>query len=229
MKTWSKWGEMLPADKSVIGAIARKSGTAARIFIAGEINAGRLSQDDRDLLFASNDIFVDAGNEPLFELTRDATIRMYRFDADVVWGMLPKALVTSMVKKEAARYGAEGVPMFGKDFYRNLTQFLRDRYGLQVPDPANCGFSDFYQSVYLSAVFLFNKSGYMGVPLCRHFALTETELFLEDLRLRPLTEGELDLLVDVRERYKGIECLTNKEIDFLMGLFPTPAPLEGIR
>jgi hypothetical protein len=223
MKVWSKWGELTSKDIDAIGAIARKSEGAARIFITGEMNTDRLMGTEEDLLFTTNDMLVDGGGEPLFEFTRDATVRMTSFDPEPVWEALPAKLAEALWDNEAARYGVEKLSRSGSDFYHNLVRFLRIQHGaLQVRVPKQKGFAPFYQAVYFASLFLLEKHGYMGIPAAKHFALRETEAFLGDPEpeYRALTVEETDRLGILRERYSGVGRLTNKEIDFLVGLFP---------
>jgi hypothetical protein len=230
MYTWSKRGELTPKDIDVIGAIARQSEPAARIFITGEINGGRVSEEDERLLFASNNALVDLGGDPLFELTRDVTIRMCRFNPPAVRDALPKGLVDALVARESERYGFEGLPFGEAGFHYELIKALRARYGdLKVRVTQRRGFEAFYQSMYFAALYLFGKPGYMGVPVSRHFALEETDNFFDDAGagFRPLTREETDVLRVIRERAGHTRLLTNREIDYLAGLFPQLDWIDG--
>jgi hypothetical protein len=75
---WTKRGEMLSADKSVIRALVDKNRAAARIFVTGEVAEGYIGEAATRLLLNINDVYYGnrAGCEPLFINTRNGNVRM---------------------------------------------------------------------------------------------------------------------------------------------------------
>jgi hypothetical protein len=226
MRIWTKWGdELSQLDKDVIGAIARKSRAAAQIFVTGELWAGRLGELDDSLLFASNDMLCDKGGEPLFELTKQGTIHMTRFDSREVWSLWKDRdvdMLQELINKEASRFGVENLDVGEWDFYRCLVEHLDGPHGvLRMPIPHAPDLEAYYQAMYLAALLLFGKDGYMAVPVSRHFALPETgEYISKHVRYRFLTVPESDRCLELLGQYQDKRFLTNKELDFLADLFP---------
>jgi hypothetical protein len=219
MREWTKRGEITPQDQDVIEAILRKNRKAGQILVVGEINTGRLEKAEEDILFASNDMLT----EPLFVLTNAGTIQMARFEAKKVWPLADDALIEELVGNEAERFGLrDQLELVEFDFCRSVIQYIKIQYGeMQTPATKEKDLGAFYQTMYLSALFLLDKPGYMTVPVSRHFALQETADYFCNRKMwfRSLTSGESDALFALREKYGVFDGLSNKELQFLVRLY----------
>jgi hypothetical protein len=214
MNIWTKRGaELNRQDKDVIGSIARKSAAAAQIFMTGELYGKRIIDEEEGLLMAANDM-VD---EPLFVRTKADTIQMSRFDPAVVWKLIHPDAVERMLNRESARFGIENMNFDTWDFCYSLVQHFKVQYGeLQIPVTKERNLAAFYQTMYLSALFIFEKPGYMTVPASQYFALPETEEYFKSLTFRPLRTEEVDQMLELQKQHGDVEGLTNKELRFLL-------------
>jgi hypothetical protein len=217
MKAWTeRGGELTREDKDVIGSIGRKSEGASQIFLIGEIFGQRLTGEEEGLLMAANDLL----GEPLFIRTKENTVSMVRFSPREVWPLLNPDLVERMVEREAARFGIEGLSLDDWDFCYALVKHIKIQCGeLQTPTTLKRDHNSFYQIMYLSALVMFEKPGFMGVPVYRHFALPEAEEFARTAMSRPLETAETDELIELQEKYGKYAGLSNRELRFLLGLY----------
>jgi hypothetical protein len=218
MNQWTKRGEVTAADQEVITAVLRREPKTAQIFVTGEVDRERLGQSAEDVLAASNEMT----GEPLFVLTKVQTVRMPRFDTKKVWPCLDDNLLDEVIGNEAKRLNVPDLKIDDWDFCLSFVKFVREEYGmLQTPVTKVRNFEHFYQTMYLSALLLLDKCGYMTVPVCQHFAIKETEEFFKsmDTRLRPLTQVEINELHVLRDTCGGLDGLTNRELRFLTGLY----------
>ena len=106
-KVWTKRGEMLEADKAVIRGLADENPVAARIFVTGEASEDYLGEAATRLLVNVNDVYYKnkAATAPLFVQTRQDTVRMTRFDPDVVWRCFSPDTLVKLVEAETDRLG----------------------------------------------------------------------------------------------------------------------------
>jgi hypothetical protein len=85
------------------------------------------------------------------------------------------------------------------------------------------GLDVFYNIMYLSALLLYGKPGYMAVPVSQHFALSENADFIRAVRFRPLTKAEQKKIAELREKHKVVQGLSNPELNFLLNLYDADA------
>jgi hypothetical protein len=79
--------------------------------------------------------------------------------------------------------------------------------------------SVFYNIMYLASLMLLGKPGYMAVEVARHFALPEAAAFMERVHYRALTSAEEKQVLELREAYQDIECLTSTELAVMYQLY----------
>jgi hypothetical protein len=221
---WTKRGEMISADKPVIQGLVDKNRVASRIFVTGEVAEGYIGDAATRLLLNINDAYYKdkAGHEPLFINTRNGTVRMTRFDPEVVWRCFHPDILVGLVQDEIARLGVDMDPwkMDYFDFYQNMVAAIKAAHGEAVAVvKREDSIDDFYQGVYLSCLLLFGKPGYMDVPVAEHFAQKEAVDFLRGAGIFKLNETERQRLEGLREEYGNIQALTNPEMHFVVDLF----------
>jgi hypothetical protein len=219
MKIWTKRGSVLTQkDKDVIGSIARKSEEAAQIFMTGEIYGKRLTSEEEGLLMAANEMT----RGPLFVRTKVGTVRMRRFDPAVVWKLIDPDVVERLFEREGARFGLTGLRLDEWDFCYSVIQYIKIQFGdFHIPLAADRSLEAFYQAMYLSALILFEKPGYMAVPVSQHFALPETEEAFKTMHHRALKVEEVDRLLELQKQFGEVDGLTNGELRFLLDLYDT--------
>ena len=215
-RNWTKRGTITNEDKVLIKAIAKENPAASRIFITGELHEDQLGDIATPFLYASNDAVPD----PLFVQTKDLTVQMARFDPKEVWQCLSSKEFGELLNKEEDRLGLARncVIMDEYDFYASMIASLQKEHGrVSVPITEKKDLTSFYNVMYFGCLWLYEKPGYMAVPVSRHFALKETVLFMKhDFLFRVLTPKELGELTKVREQYKNVEGITNTELNTLM-------------
>jgi hypothetical protein len=223
-KAWTARGVMLEADKAVIQAMVEQNRVASRIFVTGEVAESYIGEDAVRLLVNANDIYYGngAGCEPLFVETKQDTVRMRRFDPAVVWRCFHPDILLELVAEEASRLGVDMDPraLDHMDFYESMIDTLKARFGdagLFVPGLSTM--EGFYQSVYLSCLLLFDKPGYMDVPVAEHFAQIPSEAYLQGAEMYQLNDAAREKLAGLRKAYGDIEALTNQEVAFIVDLY----------
>jgi hypothetical protein len=223
-KAWTARGEMISADKAVIQGLADKNRVAARIFVTGEVAEDYIGDAAMRLLVNVNDVYYgnNAGCEPLFINTRNSTVRMTRFDPEIVWRSFHPDILVGLVQDEIARLGVDMDPwkMDYFDFYQNMVAAMKDTHGEAVAVvKKGTGIDDFYHGIYLSCLLLFGKSGYMDVPVAEHFAPKDAADFLRGAGIFQLNELERKKLEGLRKDYGNIRSLTNPEMRFVVDLY----------
>jgi hypothetical protein len=223
IKAWTARGVMIEVDKAVIQAMVEKNRAAARIFVTGEVAEGYIGDAATRLLINANDIFYGntAGCEPLFVNTRNDTVRMTRFDPELVWRCFHPDILTGLVQDEINRLGVAMDPwkMDYFDFYQNMVAAMKALRGEStVVLMKGDGIDGYYHSIYLSCLLLFGKPGYMDVPVAEHFAQQEAVDFLRGAEIFQLGDDEQKKLEGLRKEYGGIQALTNPEMHFIAGL-----------
>jgi hypothetical protein len=233
-RVWTARGVVTEADKHAILSIAGMNRVASRIFLTGEVHEGYLGEAAAILLDATNDVidgatkgFEGAGvkiEEPLFIRTRQETIQMARFEPETVWRVIGMDLLQQIQAEEEKRLGVE-VQLDEFDFYQSLTLTFKAGHGEHIfPVAEKYGSPDvFYNIMYLSALLLYGKPGYMAVPVSQHFALPENAGFIRAVKFRPLTKAEQKKMVELREKHKVVQGLTNPELNFLLSLYDADA------
>jgi hypothetical protein len=221
---WTKRGEMISSDKSVIQGLVEKNRVAARIFVTGEVDEDYIGEAAARFLISANDIYYKnkAGCEPLFINTRGSTVRMARFDPRFVWRCFHPDILVGLVQDEIDRLGVDMDPwkMDYFDFYQNMAAAIKAVYGEDVIlIKARSNIDDFYYGVYLACLLLFGKPGYMDVPVAEHFAQKEAAVFLRTAVFLQLEEDEKKKLEVLRRDYGGIKMLTNPEMNFVVDLY----------
>jgi hypothetical protein len=222
-KSWTTRGVITEADKLVINGIVENNLAAARIFVTEEVSEKYIGEAATRLLCNINDTLYEngAGQEPLFQQTKERTIRMNRFDPAVVWRLIPRdVFFENLAVAESARLGFEWIPLDAFDFYESLTLHVKNEHPDSFPAVGKKpGIDTLYQAVYLGSLLLFNKPGYMAVPPEQHFAQEETEGFLHGLMFKELSKTQLKKLSALREQYGALQGLTNPELHFLVDLY----------
>jgi hypothetical protein len=223
MRIWTGRGTMLESDKKIVKEIAGLSREGVRVFVTGEAREEYLGCEAADMLWRMNDRTKEHGEnpEPLFIRTREGTVRMARFNPEEVWRCFHPDKLVAAVEEESARLGREPVKIDEFDFYRSFvlelireTNFQASTVIVGKDDGVGC-----YQAVYMGALLLFNKPGYMDVPVEKHFCLKATEEFVKNMRFRALNRFEEEEYQEVLEAGKNADALTNSEITFLLKLY----------
>ncbi|MCL2792420.1 MAG: hypothetical protein FWD87_04945 [Spirochaetaceae bacterium] len=226
MKDWTTRGEMTAVDLEVIGAAVKKDPSIGRIMITGEVHTTTI---DKQRLYIFDEL-NDLAGEPLFITTKNRTIRMVRFDPEKVWSSIEPNLFASLVKEEEKRLGVAvgSVVLDEFDFYYSMIKAIKQRIIRTDPSkpPASCPMvgrrktiEDFYEFMYISSLLLFNKPGYMAVPISEHFAMPEAVEYMKTVKFRHLTQYEADQHKHIHDNHKNKKGITNDELDFLSGLF----------
>jgi hypothetical protein len=197
---------------------------ASRIFVTGEVAEGYIGDAATRLLLNINDVYYKdkAGCEPLFINTRDSTVRMTRFDPEVVWRCFHPDILVGLVQDEIARLGVDMDPwkMDYFDFYQNTIAAMKAAHGEAVAVvKKGSGIDGFYHGVYLSCLLLFGKPGYMDVPVAGHFAQKEAVNFLRSAIFLRLNTNEQKKLEALRKEYGSIKSITNPEMHFIADLY----------
>ena len=227
-RAWTARGESLTeADKAVIQGLVDKNKAAARIFVTGEVAEGCIGETAVRLLVNINDVLYQNGAscEPLFIQTRTDTVRMTRFDPAFVWRCFAPDILVELVDQEAARLGVDMDPwaMDHFDFYQSMIEAMRQRQGLVLPRVQTKTLDDFYNAVYLSCLLLFDKPGYMAVPVAEHFVNNASAIFMRTATYRELNQAEQKKVVELTAQYGHIQGLTNQELNFIIGLYEKEA------
>jgi hypothetical protein len=223
-KAWTARGEMISADKAVIQGLVDKNHAAARIFVTGEVDEAYIGGYAARLLVNVNDVYYknNAGAEPLFISTRNNTVRMARFDPEVVWRCFHPDILVELVQDEIGRLGVDMDPwkMDYFDFYQNMTAAIKEKSGDAVAMVQRRDDTDsYYHGVYLSCLLLFGKPGYMDVPAAEHFAPKEAADFIRNAEVYRLNEAAREKLEGLRKDYGNIRSLTNPEMHFVVDIY----------
>jgi hypothetical protein len=200
--------------------------------LTGEVHEDHIGEAAAMLLVSINDVIDGAMKghdgkyieEPLFIQTKQGTIQMSRFEPEVVWKVFPPGLLQQIQREEEKRLGIE-VQLDEFDFYQSLVSTFKAKYGeyiLPVVEKYS-GLEVFYNVIYLSALLLYGKPGYMAVPVSQHFALPESADFIREVKFRLLTKAEQNKIVELREKHKVVQGLTNPELNFLLNLYDADA------
>jgi hypothetical protein len=221
-KAWTKRGEMLEADKAVIRGLVDNNPVAARIFVTGEAAEGYIGEAPRRLLINVNNVLTKNRVPPLFVETRVDTVRMTRFDPEVVWGCFHPDLLVRLLEAEINRLGVEMDPwkMDYFDFYQSMIASLKLKTGdAAAVVKVGSSMDDFYHAVYLSCLLLFGKPGYMDVPVAEHFAQSSAANYLRNAEAFKLNDTAQKKLTDLRQEYGELDALTNPEMSFVLDLY----------
>jgi hypothetical protein len=223
-KPWTKRGDMLSDDRGIIQATVDKNRLAARIFVTGEVSEDYIGDLAIRHLMGINDVYYEngAGCEPLFVQTRNGTIRMARFDPEVIWRSFHPDILVGLVQDEIDRLGVDMDPwkMDYFDFYQNMVAAMKDTHGEAVAVvKTGTGIDDFYHGIYISCLLLFGKPGYMDVPVAEHFAQKDAADFLRGAGIFQLNEPERKKLEVLRKDYGSLRALTNPEMQFVVDLY----------
>jgi hypothetical protein len=222
-QTWTAHGTMALADEQAVAGVVEQSPVAARIFVAGEVSVDYIGEAPERLLIGANDAYYNGKPqvEPLFTETRQKTIRMTRFDPSVVWPWIEPELLETLVAEEAKRVG---VPVdFNKmetyDFYESVIKAVAPDGDCFPAVTRGASADDFFHGVYLAALILFGKPGYMDVPVASCFARLDAAVFMRTAKYRKLTLAEQSKAMQIKEAYKRVDALTNPEVNFIVGLY----------
>jgi hypothetical protein len=221
-RAWTARGTVTETDKDVIRGLTRFNLIASRILVTGEVHEGYIGDMAEALLMSSNDM----QGEPLFVRTRVDTIQMARFEPEVVWRLFHPDIVMKLVGEEDARLGFD-VCLDEPDYYQSLIRTLVadgeiDKFLFPVA-PKYGSLDTFYQIMYLGCLLLFEKPGYMAVPVSQHFALPETVDFMHQVQYRELSLDEMMECVALSDKFQGIQGITNPELNFLVKLYDADA------
>jgi hypothetical protein len=224
-RAWTARGKMTEADKDVVQALVEKNKAAARIFVTGEVSSDYIGEAATRLLVSINDTLYKngAGQEPLFTETRTDTIRMTRFDPEVVWGWFSPDTLVKLVEEEILRLGVimDARAMDHFDFYESMVAAIKEERGEDwLPAVIEgSGIDTYYNAVYLSSLLLFGKPGYMDVPVAEHFAYQPNADFLISTEWNGLNEVQKKEAEKLRKEYGDIKALTNHELKFIVDLY----------
>jgi hypothetical protein len=224
-KAWTARGEMTDSDKVLIRALVEKNKVAAQILVTGEVHETYIGEAAVRLLVNINDTLYEngAGQEPLFTETRTGTIRMTRFDPEVVWGCFDPDTLVSLFVAEMCRLGIDMDPwgMDFMDFYESMIDSIKkDKGDYWLPAVyTGSDINTYYNAVYLSALLLFGKPGYMDVPVAEHFAYPPNAEFLIKTEWNGLNEAQREEVDRLRKEYGNIQGLTNPELNFIVSLY----------
>jgi hypothetical protein len=231
-QVWTARGVVTEADKAVIRIIAERYSVASRIFMTGEVHvsyigdtAVDLLSNINDMLNNSTDVYIgDDIDEPLFIYTRQETIQMARFEPEQVWKTFNPDLLQRIQIEEEKRLGIE-VQLNEFDFYQSLISTFKAKCGEYIFPVVEkrSGPDKFYNIMYLGALLLYGKPGYMAVPVSQHFALPESADFIRSVKFRPLSKAERTKAEELREKHKAVQGFTNPEINFLLNLYDLDA------
>jgi hypothetical protein len=227
-KSWTSRGKVTEADKAVIRQITVHNLVASRIFLTGEVHQDYIGQTASILLNSINDVLDgsmigfegDIYSEALFQETAQGTIRMSRFEPNVVWTCFHPDILKSLHLEEEKRLAIK-VQLDEFDFYKSLVLSLKSKYGEYI-FPVSNEYSNptiFYNCQYLGALLLYGKPGYLTVPVSEHFAIPENAEFLRSVKFRTLSEHERKMAMTLRKKHKVVQGLTNPEINFLFDLY----------
>ena len=224
-RAWTARGEVTDADKVVIRGLAEKNKVASRIFVTGEVHEDYIGEAAYRLLININDTLYKngAGCEPLFTETRSGTIRMTRFEPKAVWECFDPDTLVSLISAEAGRLCINIDPwaMNHFDFYQAMVAYIREDkgdYWLPVTFKGS-DINTYYNAVYLSALLLFGKPGYMDVPVAEHFAYPLNAAFLGNTEWNGFNEAQREEADKLRKEYGNINGLTNPELNFIVSLY----------
>jgi hypothetical protein len=231
-RVWTARGVVTAGDKAVIKRIAGHNPVASRIFLTGEVHEDYIGETASILLTSINDV-IDGSmkghdgkyiEEPLFVRTKQETIQMSRFEPEAVWKTFNPDLLQQIQKEEEKRLGIE-VQLDEFDFYQSLISTFKAEHGGYIfPDVEKySGLDVFYNIMYLSALLLYGKPGYMAVPVSQHFALPESADFIRAVKFRQLNKAEQKKIAELREKHKVVQGLTNPELKFLLSLYDADA------
>ena len=224
-KAWTLRGQMFEADEEVVQALVDKNKVASRILVTGEVHEDYIGEAATRLLISINDTLYENGasEEPLFTETRTKTIRMMRFDPKVVWGWFSPDTLVSLVTDEISRLDVnmDAWTMNHFDFYESMVAAIKEEKGdYWLPAvPEGSSIDIYYNAVYLSALLLFGKPGYMDVPVAEHFAYPPNVEFLNSTEWNGLNEIQKKEAGRLRKEYGNIQALTNPELGFIVGLY----------
>jgi hypothetical protein len=227
-RSWTARGAVSEADKAVIRGMVEHNPVAARIFLTGEVHEDYIGQPAALLLYSINDA-IDGSmkghdgtyiEEPLFIQTKAMTVQMARFEPEAVWRCCGMDFIKKLHAEEEKRLDME-IRLDEPDFYQSLISTVKADCGEYIfPVVKQYGSLDtFYNIMYLAALILYGKPGYMAVPVSQHFALPETAGFLKNVEYRPLTKAEQKEVIELREKHSVVRGLTNPELNFLVGLY----------
>jgi hypothetical protein len=208
-------------DLDAVREVSRQCPERAQIFLTGEILEKRYTVEDRLFFYKLNAFLA----RPLFQQTRDMTMRMLRYDPRLVWQGVGAELLRKLSAAEDAYLTVKTLVEPGvEDYYDAVLNFYREaRPGLPVLGKLlhRRTYDVRYQAAYLFAMLLFRKASYMGVDPSRHFALADTADFLKDLRgvdWIPLTARDESAVQAAAEAGKAAEVLVNAELETLTDL-----------
>jgi hypothetical protein len=224
-KAWTFREGMAFADQAVVQALVDKNKVASRILVTGEVHESYIGEAAVRLLVNVNDTLYGngAGQEPLFIETRTGTVRMTRFDPRIVWGWFPPDTLVELVEEEISRLDVDmdAWAMGHFDFYQSMIAAVKEKRG-DFWLPAVYSGSDintYYNAVYLSALLLFGKPGYMDVPVAEHFAYPPNAEFLASTEWNGLDDVQREKAEKLRSEYGNIHGLTNPELKFIVDLY----------
>jgi len=223
-KAWTTKGKILEADKAVIQTLTEKNPVAARIFVTGEVHENYIGDAAARLLVGINDTLYKngVGLEPLFVETNDNTIRMTRFDPKEVWRCFHPDMLIKLIEEEAKRLNVEVDPwkMDCFDFYEEMVRVIRLKTEYCLPIAwKDSVIDDYNNAVYLSCLLIFNKPGYLDIPVSQYFAQPKVAQWMATVDYRKLTAPEIAKYTEIETLYSGIQGLTNPELHYIVDLF----------
>jgi hypothetical protein len=190
--------------------LGKDNPVASRIFITGEVALDYIGFIAGNTLLSTNDLLPD----PLFILTRYNTIKMVRFNPEIIWPLICPDMICQLINAEQKRLGFT-FPLNYWDFYYSLIAALYAKTGSNYCFPIFKENNDttWYEACYLGGLLLFKKPNLMDVPITRHFALTICSK--NRFKMRILNKDECRKLDHIQDFTREQKQYTNNEMDLL--------------
>jgi hypothetical protein len=216
-KPWSFAEEMSSEDISLMLEILLSGDDGSvygRLALSGEIPIDVLGTEDCSKLLSLEEVWTSkCENPPLFIITRDATLKMLRFDPQQLWQLLPQEYINQAARLELTRLSVkEPVTVTDCDFYRSVVRYWARKY----PECAVCADSSYgWYRQYLTMLLLLEKPGLNDVSVGRFFALGKTEQMLRNMVFKPLSEEQKECVEGLRHLYSESPYIFPEESSFV--------------
>ena len=224
-KSWTFRDYNLIFDKQMIERIFGVNPRAARILLTGEVRYDYLGEEPFNFLIGLNDIDVEEGFniEPLFIATKRQTIRMSRFDPKFVWKVIGPETLMALAQDEISRLGInmpkEALEYY--DFYESMIWYMNQEnndYCVPVLKKTMPFDIQFYVT-YFTSLLLFNKPGYLGIPVTEYFTDPVAMECFKYMEFHSLDEEKAEEVERLRKELGHISAMTNEELIFAATLY----------
>ncbi|GHU60839.1 hypothetical protein FACS189445_1360 [Spirochaetia bacterium] len=214
---WTKRGnkKLSTADCEIIKSAAGIAG-AAPLWATGEQHVDAISRQHWPLLM-KNALLPD----PLFVFTAKNHLKLARYDFQTVMSLLSPEQRQRTLRDTMKQLNLAFEDQNMTDFYESLIAALAG----QAPG-GRSAFLYFtndqtgFDSIYVSALLLFHKPGYLDITAPEFFAdMGVKRPNFGYARFRVLTDDENSLILEAQEKGQGTELFTNLEIITLQQLW----------